>query len=325
MDLGLGSLIGGAVSGLGSLFAGNAANRTNLQIARETNQNQLQIAREQAQYNKDLWDANNAYNTPLAQMQRYEEAGLNPHLIYGNGSSSAGNSSSPAAGYDTPRLVNPTVNNQHYVAAGNQLMQGLMQAAQVHKLDADTALAYQNVANAERDNQIKELEIIRRQYENSKTKDEADMWRDLLYARMSNLDASTTNLLASAQLSDERRFTSEALRPAIVEEQRARINNILANTDLAKSNKNLNGFRSQLMIAQIADTLASAKLKGTQQALYSAQLEIKNILIHSGLNIESDELDRLLYQFTQADEDAVPNWFKAAKIGGQALGKIKLL
>lgn len=31
----------------------------------------------------EMWHANNSYNHPAAQMQRYMEAGLNPHLIYG--------------------------------------------------------------------------------------------------------------------------------------------------------------------------------------------------------------------------------------------------
>lgn len=31
----------------------------------------------------DMWHATNAYNHPKAQMRRFKEAGLNPHLIYG--------------------------------------------------------------------------------------------------------------------------------------------------------------------------------------------------------------------------------------------------
>jgi len=31
------------------------------------------------------WARTNQYNSPLAQMQRFKEAGLNPHLIYGGG------------------------------------------------------------------------------------------------------------------------------------------------------------------------------------------------------------------------------------------------
>lgn len=39
-----------------------------------------------------MWHMQNAYNSPEAQMQRFKNAGLNPHLIYGQGNS--GNASS---------------------------------------------------------------------------------------------------------------------------------------------------------------------------------------------------------------------------------------
>lgn len=47
-------------------------------------------------YNKDLesWNRQNTYNSPAAQMARYSTAGLNPNLIYGTGSASAGNATS---------------------------------------------------------------------------------------------------------------------------------------------------------------------------------------------------------------------------------------
>lgn len=37
----------------------------------------------QNQYNLDMWNLQNEYNSPQAQMKRYEEAGLNPALIAG--------------------------------------------------------------------------------------------------------------------------------------------------------------------------------------------------------------------------------------------------
>lgn len=36
--------------------------------------------------NLEFWNLQNSYNSPAAQMQRYKDAGLNPHLIYGQGS-----------------------------------------------------------------------------------------------------------------------------------------------------------------------------------------------------------------------------------------------
>ena len=44
--------------------------------------NYLMKQQEQA-YNLQLWDLTNQYNSPAAQMARYQDAGLNPNLIYG--------------------------------------------------------------------------------------------------------------------------------------------------------------------------------------------------------------------------------------------------
>lgn len=43
--------------------------------------NYLLKQQEQA-YNLELWNLNNQYNSPAAQMQRFQDAGLNPFLIY---------------------------------------------------------------------------------------------------------------------------------------------------------------------------------------------------------------------------------------------------
>ena len=46
-----------------------------------------------------MWNAQNEYNSPKEQMQRLKEAGLNPMLVYGNGSVS-GNMSASAPSYE---------------------------------------------------------------------------------------------------------------------------------------------------------------------------------------------------------------------------------
>lgn len=56
-------------------------------------------------YNRDveMWERNNAYNSPEAQMARLQSAGLNPNMVYGSGSVS-GNSSAPSMPkYQVPR------------------------------------------------------------------------------------------------------------------------------------------------------------------------------------------------------------------------------
>lgn len=60
---------------------------------------QDRLSDKQNQYNLDMWHLQNEYNSPQAQMRRYEEAGLNPALIYSQGN--PGNASS------APQMVTP--------------------------------------------------------------------------------------------------------------------------------------------------------------------------------------------------------------------------
>lgn len=61
-------------------------------LANETN---LKLAEQSRQHDVDMWNKQNDYNTPTAQMARLQDAGLNPRLIYGSGQASAGNAQQP--------------------------------------------------------------------------------------------------------------------------------------------------------------------------------------------------------------------------------------
>lgn len=66
------------------------------------------LMKRQNQYNIDMWKMQADYNSPQSQMQRFQEAGLNPNLIYGQGSngnmSSAPEQGVPEAPNFTPGL-----------------------------------------------------------------------------------------------------------------------------------------------------------------------------------------------------------------------------
>lgn len=83
------NLIGGIIGGIGQS---------------KTNSSNLKIAREQMQWNEDMWNKQNAYNTPEAQIQRMRAAGLNPALMYTQGN--VGNAGE-VRGYSTPSMQNP--------------------------------------------------------------------------------------------------------------------------------------------------------------------------------------------------------------------------
>lgn len=97
--MGLGSAIIGGLFGLGqgALEARTAKRNTDATI--DANRKMAEY-----QYSKDLemWNRSNEYNTPLKQMERYTSAGLNPNLIYGTGSASAGNTATSLPKYQAP-------------------------------------------------------------------------------------------------------------------------------------------------------------------------------------------------------------------------------
>lgn len=86
----------------------------------------------QAALNERYLDKQLAYNTPAAQMQRYKDAGLNPNLIYGQGT--PGNQSAP--------LSSPSLDTPDYQSVAkdlvDQTLRGALQATQVQAINAQT-------------------------------------------------------------------------------------------------------------------------------------------------------------------------------------------
>lgn len=72
----------------------------------------------QREWAEDMWNRQNAYNTPANQMQRLKDAGLNPALMYGQGN--VGNAEK-AMGYQQPQIENVGAGVAQGVAAGAQL------------------------------------------------------------------------------------------------------------------------------------------------------------------------------------------------------------
>ena len=72
--------------------------------------NYLMKQQEQA-YNLELWKLNNEYNSPAAQMQRYQDAGLNPNLIYSQSNMASAPSSSQAASFRSSGTMSKGIQN----------------------------------------------------------------------------------------------------------------------------------------------------------------------------------------------------------------------
>ena len=82
-----------AIAGTGLLQS--AANISSNRSSQNAN---MRLAKYQYAKDVEMWNANNAYNTPKAQMDRLMDAGLNPNMVYGSGTV-AGNTSGSTPHY----------------------------------------------------------------------------------------------------------------------------------------------------------------------------------------------------------------------------------
>lgn len=135
MLLGAGASLLGSGLNYGSVQSTNAANK--------------ELAKYQYDLNLEMWNKQNEYNSPAKQMERLKAAGLNPNLVYGNGSV-VGNTSGQMPKYEAPQLqayqgfqdaaMNAySVGKIHQETLRMQEEMDVMRASK-NKLDADTAL-----------------------------------------------------------------------------------------------------------------------------------------------------------------------------------------
>lgn len=110
---------GDVISGLIQVGAGLYDSHQNRKVSRENTDKTIAAQKSEAelayQRSMDMWNVQNQYNSPEAQMQRFMDAGLNPHLIYGQGNS--GNASAPPA-YSPPDVQYRYAAGSHGQAVG---------------------------------------------------------------------------------------------------------------------------------------------------------------------------------------------------------------
>jgi len=116
-------------------------------------------------YSKDLeqWNRQNLYNNPASQMQRFKDAGLNPNMIYGTGSASAGNASqlpkysAPTADYTKNRVPN-------LMGAMAGFTDTAMKVAQRDNVKAQTQLTHQQTLTEGWNSLMKEITTGKEKY-----------------------------------------------------------------------------------------------------------------------------------------------------------------
>jgi len=141
------AVVAGAVSLASAIIASssskkqaNRMNQANLSQQYMANQANMELAKYQAEQNQKFIDAQNAYNEPRMQQSRLAGAGLNPNLMYGQGS--PGNQTQ-ANRYDAPTIqpgrISQTFQPLQIPQVISMYQDFRMKEAQIDNLEAQTA------------------------------------------------------------------------------------------------------------------------------------------------------------------------------------------
>lgn len=116
---------------VGGLFGAGQQSNRNMELAKYQADQNMKMAQFQYANDMRMMQYQNQYNSPAAQMGRYEAAGLNKNLVYGQGS--------PGNMQQAPRypdLKYPDIKTADYQSAfaglGTQLLQNQLLAAQAN-------------------------------------------------------------------------------------------------------------------------------------------------------------------------------------------------
>lgn len=172
------SLIGGAID---SHFQGSAMDKQNAWSEKMNLQQQ--------EWQEKMWNMNNEYNTPAAQMQRAIDAGINPNTVAGNGDM--------GQAVMAQQPVIPNSNSGFGVGSAaanmtNSAQLGLLQA-QKDNIEADTQNKLANAGTQEA-----QKELIGKQVENFKIQN--DWLPKEKEAYIGEVHAQTSSLVEKAHL-----------------------------------------------------------------------------------------------------------------------------
>lgn len=255
MDDSLTSAIAGLSNSFNQLSLAAYSDVSNKKAIRRQNEANKDLAKYQYDMQVQQWERANEYNSPRMQMQRYQDAGLNPNLIYGNGSSSAGLSASSSPEYNAPEIHPVSSAMPNTLNAASSLLDQALKVSQIEKTTQETKNLGVYQRNMRLEGDLKELDKIGKGYANAKSKEEAEVWRDLY-------DNKIINMRAQGQLMDSQRFRIDAERDFINGPK----------TSLSLAELGLTEYRKSLISAQIQDLFASVGLKAAQSAKISREI-----------------------------------------------------
>lgn len=231
----VGDYVGAAVS-VGNTIASGVQNRKQ----REWNEKMYNLQRSHALAD---WQRNNEYNSPAAQMQRLKEAGLNPNLMYGKGTTGTSTS--------TPNQAKVLPYNPKDLNLGKG-----MDFYDLKSKGAQTNILTEQARQAKIDTYIKYADAFNRGIELDKEGNVTGLREDLDFTKKQQLNDS---MLYDLSLKDQQYKFNELNNAATLKQKEAILKKTISEDKTL--NEKLEGIKSDNLVKELNGNLASMGIR----------------------------------------------------------------
>lgn len=292
----IGALASAASAGVGAASTSKMNKRAE-RFAREENEMNRNFQAEQSAINR-TWAENyyNQFESPASMVRQYEEAGLNPALMYGSAGASVGPSASVPSGSTSGSSISPS----YHVPDWSSLADAAMQFAQIRNINADTDNKEKEGKriSADTENIISSTELnyvtVDEKRSNIK-KNEKEL--DYITSQISKNRVEMANLVKQGRLAEASEFLSR---------QQAK---------LVLSQIGMNDATISKVNAEIAKLVQDVKESKTRQALFAAQ----TLLTGAQQNLVSNQSDAAALQVGNIAAQTRKLDAETAKIGKESV------
>lgn len=303
----VGDIVGAPIEALGEKMvsddaARKAFDKAQLQLTQEQqfNAQQAQLNRDfqrderlaAQEWNTEMWNLNNEYNSPAEQLKRAQAAGINPNALFANGVDGAGSASpvetSPMSG--TPTAGTPSIANA--ILTHDALLQQMMAQTELTNAQAESQkydLSWNKLTEKERyrnlvaqsDKIFSDIGMNEFNKEQQKT---------LLRFTAAKTDAEIK--VMSEQLNLLRNQSLDLLKGLEVKDSQIRLNDATSKLTSAQTNKtNLESLQVQEQTAYISEQTEYQKM---ENAIKDLEVQVSEI---TGAPVGTDEHTMMFYMW----------------------------
>lgn len=248
----LGAIIAGGASLLGSALGFGSqkkTNKANMELAKYQNEWQTQENEKAYQRNLQMWNLQNAYNSPTQQMARLRSAGLNPNLVYGSGVT--GNSAGSTPQYQPADIKRAELSsyrgwNQGLTDAVSNFLAYRSNRAQVENMEAQNSLIRQQTATEATRQANIAASTARSEFDLSQANRLKDVSVSMAEAQMSKAQHDASTAWSQSQQSWIKTNIDRALQETRIKIGKAEYNQLVQATRRLYQDNDINSFRNTL-------------------------------------------------------------------------------